>query len=278
MNIDMMKQSTSILQRDAVAVADVIAVMLQKEQTTYKSCDYLRKSGSSEQHGVDAPKVNEADRTKIVDWCYSVIDQCQFERETVAIAMEMVDRFLSKPSDLARRALQDRMRFQLLAVSALYVCIKTNERCMLSSKFFSIISCGQYSVEDIEVMEKRLLEGLSWQTSPPTCMQMAHHVLSLISKHVTIQKRTWATILDEVAFQAEHAVREYYFVTQRPSTVAMAAIFNAIETVREQDRQAILVALVFIMNGEFDSPEQLLAAKELLHRLVREDKEICRGH
>ena len=268
-----MAQSTSILHRDALAVADVLAVMLQKETTTYMRGDYLLKTSSSELRGVHAPKVNEDDRTKIVDWCYKVVDRCQFERETVAIAMDMVDRFLSKPSDLARHALCNRMQFQLLVVSALYLSIKMNERSVLSPSFLSLLSCDQYSAEDIEVMEQSLLKGLSCHVSAPTCMQIATHTLSLISKQVSIQKSTtWATILDEVAFQAEYAVRDYYFATQRPSTVAIAAIFNAIEIVDTHDIREILAAFVLVMNDSFDSQEHLLAARDRLLCLVQKDK------
>lgn len=255
--------STSIRQFDAFAesIAETLARMMQKEQTTYKSCDYL----------TDAPSVTIADRTKIVDWCYSVIDQCEFERETVAIAIEMVDRFLSKPSELSLRVLSSRFQFQLLAMTALYLSIKTYERNMLSIEFFTTISCDQYSANEIESMELSLLEGLSWHITPPTCVQMAHHILSLVSKLVTIRQTVWAAVLDEVAFQVEHAVRDYYFVTERPSTVAMAAIFNAIEKIGVQYRQEILNALVAVMNDEFDSPENVIASKDRLYCLVKEE-------
>ncbi len=151
-----------------------------------------------------------------------------------------------------------------------------NESHVLSPKFFTTLSCGLYSVEDVEATEKDLLEGLSWHISAPTCMQVANHILSWISKYVDVQKSTWATILDEVAFQSERAVREYDFVTTRPSTVAMASIFNAIEYVDEKDREAIIVALVFFMDFEFDSPETLLESKDRLFRMFYDTK-TCRS-
>jgi hypothetical protein len=254
--------STPVRQFDAFAesVAETLALMMQKEQTTYKRYDYL----------TDAPSVTITDRTKIVDWCYSVIDQCEFERETVAIAIEMVDRFLSKASEMSRRVLSSRFQFQLLAMTALYLSIKTYERNVLSIEFFTAISCDQYSVNEIESMELSLLEGLSWNITPPTCVQMAHHILSLVSKLVTIRQTVWAAVLDEVAFQVETAVRDYYFATESPSTVAMAAIFNAIEKIGVQDRQEILNAVLAVTNDELDSPENVIASKDRLYCLVKE--------
>jgi transcription initiation factor TFIIIB Brf1 subunit/transcription initiation factor TFIIB len=182
----------------------------------------------------------------------------------------MVDRFLSKASEMSRRVLSSRFQFQLLAMTALYLSIKTYERNVLSIEFFTAISCDQYSVNEIESMELSLLEGLSWNITPPTCVQMAHHILSLVSKLVTIRQTVWAAVLDEVAFQVETAVRDYYFATESPSTVAMAAIFNAIEKIGVQDRQEILNAVLAVMNDEFDSPENVIASKDRLYCLVKE--------
>ncbi len=81
--------------------------------------------------------------------------------------------------------------------------------------------------------------------------------------------QSWSVILDEVGFQAEHAVRDYFFVTQRPSTVALAAILNAINQVDEEhDRHAITRALSFFMSEEFESLEVILTSINRLHILV----------
>ena len=57
------------------AVANSLWVMMQKEQTIYRSCNYF-----------DQPSlVTESDRKKMVDWCYSVIDNRQLDRDNVAM-------------------------------------------------------------------------------------------------------------------------------------------------------------------------------------------------
>ena len=40
-----------------------------------------------------------------------------------------------------------------------------------------------------------------------------------------------------IKYQTEHAVRDYYFSTQRPSTIALAAILNAIEWITPNSYQ-----------------------------------------
>lgn len=288
----------------STTVSETLSVMLQKERRRYyASCDYLgilpQSSSYCSQGAVILDNddevepttmitITEADRTQLVDWCYKVIDLCKLERETVAMAMDMVDRFLSSNNssnktceeNMAYKVLRDRIQFQLLVVTALYVAIKTNEKTVFGSKLFSIISCDLYSISDIEDMELILLSGLSWYISAPTSLQIANHILKLISERLIIRKSTWADILDEVQYQAEHAVRDYYFVTQRPSTVAMAAIFNALDLVEDdRDRQALhsyLLVILLESTEEYYSIEQIMSSKDRLNLALGESDD--HGH
>jgi hypothetical protein len=248
------------------SVAESLAVMVQKETAVYnKRYDYLGNPSCAQ--GV----VSEDDRTKMVDWCYKVVDTCQLERETVAIAMDLVDRFLSnKSSTAAMDVLGDRIQFQLLSLTALYVSIKISQKIALGSDFFSVISRELYPVKDIEAMELILLKELSWCISPPTCVQMAHHILTLSSTLVCFDKASLAALLNDVDYQAECAVRDYYFVTQRPSTLAMAAIINSVDRIEgSQERQDIIRAVLSVTKyAEFESIEVILATRIKLHSLV----------
>ena len=270
-----MRSIYETLSRDKSAVADSLWVMLQKEQTTYSGCrDYLQSAS----HSRPSPAaITESDRMQIVDWCYGVVDTLEFDREIVMIAMGLVDRFLSNPSSSSTRYyLQDQLQFQLLALAALYIAIKTNERAAFSSANFSAMSGGLYSVEDIEATELKVLSSLSWHICAPTSIQIGNHILSLLlPHHVNLKEEsTWGVLLDEVHYQAEYAVRDFYFSPQRPSTVAFAAIFNALEvvTISQVDRQAILAALMLVIsNGDFATSDHLMPATCRLHDLLEYD-------
>lgn len=258
------------LSRDAYTAAASLSVVMRMEQSISTSIgDYLNPHplpSVSEQ----TPAITESDRLKIVDWCYSIVDQCQFDRETVAMTMELVDRFLSTSDSAARDALQDRKQFQLVAMSALYLSIKTNEKMALGSSFFAALSHGTYTVEDIEDMELRILHGLSWRIHAPTSVQIANLILSLALPRVDLPECTWGFILDEVRFQTEYAVRDYCFCTsQRPSTVALAAIFNTVDQLPQADRTAVLLALLPSLGGnEFAGQNTLKTAKSRLQAMV----------
>ena len=144
------------LSQDTTVVFDSLFAMIQKEQTTYRSCDYLLSSPACSSSGDTL--ITKTNRMQIVDWCFDIVDRLKLERETVMMAMEMVDRFLSKSSvsSTTNHFLYDRDQFQLLALTSLYITIKTNENMQASfgSVFFSSSSRGIYSVEEIENMER----------------------------------------------------------------------------------------------------------------------------
>jgi hypothetical protein len=220
------------------------------------------------------------DRKKLAGWCYGIVDHCKLSRETVASAMEMTDRFLSMPSnsaDAARvsdEALIDPSKFQLLTIAALYTSIKINEKVAISSDLFAEMCSHVYTVEEIEDMELTLLIGLSWRCHAPTAHQVGMSILSLLLPYVDIPEVTWGFLMDEMRYLTELAVRDYYFSTQRTSTVALAAIFNVISDASTKERRlrellgigAFLSVIMECFN--FDHPNQIAAARSILKSLA----------
>ncbi len=270
---------TETLCRNTAAVADTLAAMIKRELTTY-SCSsggYIDPS--------DPNMVTADDRLKLVDWCYGIVDHYQFSRETVASAMEMVDRFLSAPSnsdDAARvsdEALSDQSKFQLLTVAALYTSIKINEKVAISSDLFSEMCLRVYSAKEIEDTERTLLCGLSWRCHAPTAQQVGMSVLSLLLPYVDIPDVTWAFLMDEMKYLTELAVRDYYFSTQRTSTIALAAILNVIRDTTTRERQELLGAFLRIIVEcfDFDHSIQIAATRARLQSFAKDPATLIEG-
>mmetsp|Transcript_25892 Transcript_25892/g.36917 ORF Transcript_25892/g.36917 Transcript_25892/m.36917 type:complete len:301 (+) Transcript_25892:65-967(+) len=262
-----MKPSQTLF-KDTVAAADYLAVMIEKEHTIYKcKCNgYLDP--------LEPTIITADDRMAVVDWCYSVVDHCHFSRESVAIAMDMVDRYLSVPSETGDEALRDQYKFQLLAVTALYVAIKINEAVAMSSATLSKITHGAYTVEEIEDMERTLLSGISWRCNAPNASQVGLSILSVISPYTNCSEVTWGFLMDEMKYLAELAVRDYYFSTKRASTLALATIFNAIGRIRGKERQELLQASLCILECfDFDKPKVVLMVSKKLHQLLEQENQ-----
>ena len=62
--------------------------------------------------------------------------------------------------------------FQLLAVSTLYIAIKINEQVISSTEKFAEATHGMYTVEEIEAMERAILDCLAWKVSAPTALEV----------------------------------------------------------------------------------------------------------
>ena len=164
-----MSKPSGTLSRDYAATAETLSAILKKEIAFARhACKgYLNPS--------DPSMITATDRKELADWCYGIVDHYQLPRETVAIAMEMVDRFLSVSagpfalwdvnSDVAkvgRNALHSQSMFQLLTVAALYSTLKAKD--VLISIDELVAACyGVYTKEDIENMELIFQKGLSWR-------------------------------------------------------------------------------------------------------------------
>ena len=249
----MKMKPTESLSRNTAAVADSLAAKIKRELTT------LPLNHEGYLHPSNPNMISANDRTKLVDWCYSVVDHCQLSRETVASTMDMVDRFLSMPSnsvDAARvsdESLRDQSQFQLLTIAALYSSIKVHERVALSSDLFAEIICSRaYTAEEIEDVEHILLSGQSWRCHTPTAYQIGLAILSLLLPYVDIPEVTWGFLIDEMKYLTELAVRDYYFAFERTSTIALAAVLNAISDTNTKEHHELLGAFLRVIMECFE--------------------------
>ena len=198
----------------------------------------------------------------------------------------MIDRFLSQPSITTHLYLNNRKQYQLLAMGCLYIAIKAQEPVAFASDMFASMSNGLYTISDIEDMEKIILHGLQWRINAPTSVQMAYHILSLVFTHLRqqhaddtrnlIEETTWCYLLDETRYQVEYALRDYAFsVFERPSTIALAAILNALDQVDRHERSTVLRTLLLVMDENFASSKRVYSVKQRLTRFVENNDTNC---
>ena len=72
-----------------------------------------------------------------------------------------------------------------------------------------------------------LNRALSWKVNPPTPIIQAKYLLFILPKNV--QRK--AEILEITRFLTEISVCDYFFVPHKPSTIAIAALLTAFDTV-----------------------------------------------
>lgn len=207
--------------------------MLEQE-IKYLAPDYLFQSSpqrptvSTPQHAVDVDC-----RSKMVSWCFQVVDFCKFQRETVSIAINYLDRFMATPASSQAHA--DRKVFQLAAMTCLYSAVKIHEPEAMDPKLVSTLSRGTYSPQEVEAMEAQILFALGWRMNPPTALAFVRMYLDILpAGFLTTAQRETAYELSK--FQTELAVNEYDFLSVRPSVIAYSALVNALESISLNDK------------------------------------------
>ncbi|CAJ1892866.1 unnamed protein product [Cylindrotheca closterium] len=175
--------------------------------------------------------INKHWREKICEWAYQVVDHFQLQREVVSIAMNHLDRYLADYPFTV-----DKNKFQLLAMTCLYLSIKLNVYKHLlipgsKSTMDSILqlSRGFFTLTEMEEMENDILQRLQWHVHPPSPQAFVKHFLYLIGIEDT-------ELLDVSQFMVELSIMDYYFVDYKSSEVAIASIMNALQRRSPNDK------------------------------------------
>ena len=204
--------------------------MCRQEIDGYSCQDYLHQyNKEAAMPGSPRKKiaVDREVRSKLVDWCYSIVDFCHFNRETVSMAISYLDRFLL--CELGLVTLTEPAIYQLAAMTALYTAIKIHEPEAMDPELISNLSHGAYTIEQVEQMESCILQAIDWRVNTPTALAFVRLFLSLVPNKV-MDKATKAATYDLTINQTEYAVKDYKFVTVKASTVGFVSLMNALES------------------------------------------------
>lgn len=165
-------------------------------------------------------QINELWREKICEWCYQVVDHFDFNREVVSVTMSYLDRYL------ATRTVNRRI-FQLAAMTALFLAIKLFEPGKLRMSSLIDLSRGYFMAEHIVTMEDSMLQSLKWHVHPPTPLAYCRDFMGLVSGDINPVARH--DVNELARFMTELSVCDYWFVTKKPSSIALASLINAME-------------------------------------------------
>jgi len=205
---------------------DTVHAMRRQEELAYSVSDYL--SCLPETNAALETPVDATCRHVMAKWCNEIADFCDYKRETVAIAMNCLDRFMASPSGY--EVLLDRNQYQLAAMTALYSSVKIHEQEAMDPRLVSTLSRGAHSAEAVEAMESKMLNAIQWRINPPTAMSFVRSMIDLIPDHL-MNSCEKETVADITKFQIELAVNEYKFCTVNASSIAYACALNAMESV-----------------------------------------------
>lgn len=161
-------------------------------------------------------------REKICYWTYSVVDHFNLSRRTVAISINIFDRYLASKGNSC-----DGSAALLVSLTTLYIAIKAHERKKIKLSTLVDLSRSQFSAEDIENMELEILKSLQWFIHPPTPVDFISFYVKFLPPSVSVPTRH--NLFELSRYNVELAVCDPFLVDALPSTIAFSAILNVLE-------------------------------------------------
>lgn len=158
-------------------------------------------------------------RELVVEWKYRIVDSCDISRELVVQSTHNLDRYISLCP-------VSTWSYQLASVTSLYIVAKVH-RCheRLSLDYFLALSAGRFTAKNVQDMERNMLMALNWRINPPVPILQSTYLIFVALPKIATKR---LLILDLTRFLTEVILSDYYFVSVKPSTISVAAVFTAI--------------------------------------------------
>jgi hypothetical protein len=166
-------------------------------------------------------------------------------------------------------ALQDCKVFQLAAMTCLYTAIKIREPQSMEPSLVVQLSKGAFTEKQVTDMELEILNAIQWRMNPPTALSFINHFLALLPETM-MSPSDRVTMYEFAKFQTELAVLEYSLVGVDASTVALAAVLNAIETLSCAKSTDIMTMLTKISSNDIES-SLTIESRDTLYQLFSGD-------
>ncbi|CAG9856006.1 unnamed protein product [Phyllotreta striolata] len=188
---------------------DIWAYLKQRELLSRPKPEYMKKQ----------PDITVQMRTILVDWLVEVAEEYKMHTETLYLAVNFVDRFLSYMSVV-------RAKLQLVGTAAMFLASKYEEIYPPEVTEFVYITDDTYTKRQITRMEHLILKVLEFDVSIPTPLVFIS--LMHISNNITTQTKFLAMYLSELGLLKGESYLGYL-----PSVVAASAIALARHTLNE---------------------------------------------
>jgi len=270
--------------RDKGDIKEYLCLLLRQENDLYPPCEDYLATLKANSKSTDIDPVTEGWRRKLCEWAYEVVDHFSFDREVVFVALDYLDRFVSKWASEMDVPLPKK-EYQLLAVTTIYMALKIHgetdstdgPRRKLRIDAFYELSRKQFDVEIIEKTERHILESLNWNVNPPTALKFVSTLLSLCpkwkgtsSKH----SRVLGGIYDVARYLSELSVCQSAFTfTCKTSLTAYASLLCAIEASHATTPLPYQVRVQFLNN--IAEATGLVAGDKEVIRLCNMLKALC---
>ena len=218
----------------------------QEQSSVYRIQDCLTTQSSAQNPSRSvsepiSPHVDTWCRSKMVEWCYSIVDFVQFSRETAILAMQILDRYMYvsvKSDDRNGRSsvVTDQKRYQLASMTALYLAIKMNEPKNIDIDMMVELGKGRNTPSDFHKMESAMLFDLKWRLNGPTPTAYLEQLIPILRLESDMNEPAdsieyWYVVRNHARYQIELSISDYHLIANHtPSEIAVAALNNSLKS------------------------------------------------
>ncbi|GAA6018073.1 hypothetical protein JCM10207_006072 [Rhodosporidiobolus poonsookiae] len=214
-------------------VVEVYEYLRELELTTMPDPDYMANQN----------EVTWKMRGILVDWLVEIHTKFRLLPETIFLAVNIIDRFLSVRS-------VSLVKFQLVGVTALFIAAKYEEVCCPSVQNFLYMTDGGYTDDEILKAERYVLGIIGFNLSYPNPINFLRRISK--ADGYDIQSRTMAKYLMEIS------IVDHRFIATRPSLIAAAANWLARKVLGKGHWDANLVHYSGYSEAELKPTAQLM--------------------
>lgn len=163
--------------------------------------------------------VTQQMRAILIDWLNEVTEEFSLKKETLCIAVNYADRYLSK-------VLVPRNRLQLVGVSSMLIASKMEEIIPPTIDDFVYITDNTYTRDEVIKMELAILNELRYELTAVTMRDFVGIYLRMAPADKLVCMLT--------DYFVELTLQEYMFLRWAPSMVAASAVVLALFTAEAQ--------------------------------------------
>ncbi|GAX27201.1 hypothetical protein FisN_13Lh246 [Fistulifera solaris] len=235
-----------------------IQVMRVQEDTVY--CKFSL-------HGINesnAPLLGKDSYEKIVSWYLRVVDFFEFHREIAEIAATILNCFLATTHGFSART--DPSEYQLASLGAFYIAVKIHAKQAMHPRSFTQLCGDRYTIHEIEQTEASMLSALNWRVNPPTTGAFLREMRDLLPSDMNDDTRE--AVFELAQMQCELLLPLSYFAVTKSSTIALASIINAIESLNLCEGDHLIEILSSFLGIDRNCSQVIEAQRELFKALA----------
>ena len=179
-------------------------------------------------------------RRLMINWMYKIVDVFELSDHIVQVAVYYLD------TCVAKNLVQSPHDYKLLSLTALQLAIKVYDVKLFPIQQLLALSHTKLTVEQVSVMERRIMSALHWRLHPPTLDCFVSRYCTIMATTSSCKTRpmantnNWLCRVEEEALDMSRTMMMHEsFRPYRRSVVAYVAMIVSMNRILEEERHGI---------------------------------------